>query len=152
MYLNKKTIGLMLAAMMIAILGGCSAENNPAPNAKPAPDSGDFFILPEVTPEGVTRITMGIQPASGVIQAGQYQMIFELRDADGSLLAKAEGELPSVDADRLVDAVEVLSWESELSPGDYEVTFGSKELGFARVQFVLLEQDGDLLLELLRRD
>jgi len=102
----------------------------------------NFFAIVKATPEEEVQMEIGVSGVNEVPADPAFAALWELRDEDGNL--RAAGETPELP--RVVGEQVLVTWQGQLTPGRYELTWGAPQYGGLVKVFEVVEVDGRLQL------
>lgn len=129
-------INLFPLVVLIMVLAGCQTA---VPPQEPTQREllFNFFAIVRTTADDAVKIELGLSGVTSVPGDEQFAGVWELRDENGAL--RAEGQVPRLAP--FAGEYILITWQSELAPGQYELLWGAPNYG-GLVQLFGVEDDG----------
>jgi hypothetical protein len=147
--MGKFRVGLALV-FILSMLSACGVFYPSESDSTSGVRELDFWAKIAVDREEKVSIEFGVNLSSGIGVSGKrFKAVWVLEDSDGSV--RSQGDLydlmlpedpPSQTPKKLI----VSSANLSLDPGQYQLRWGSEELGFLRVIFDVVEREGVLII------
>jgi hypothetical protein len=136
-----KIVLWMLLLALVMVLGACRSQS-PTEEVPVRQLLLNFFAIVKAAPEEMVQMEIGVSGVTELPDDPAFAGLWELRDAAGNRRAAGEiAELP-----RLAGEQVLVTWQGQLDPGRYELTWGAPEYGGLVKVFEIVEVDGHLQL------
>lgn len=139
--LKFRGVYLLVGVVLLMVAVSCSVAEDSVQTPRLA-----FEAPMNVGSDEVLHVSLGVRNAGSRTFDGdeQFDGRMELRHISGDL--RADAEIATLAALEPGEMAWSMSWEGELEPGAYRLTWGSDSYGFTTVDFTLVERDGRLYL------
>jgi hypothetical protein len=133
----KRKINVAFLLLLLLALAACQTAA-PAPEATVRDLLLSFFAIVKEAPENEMQFEIGVNGLTAVPADESFSGIWELRNAAGELRSAGEiFNLPAFSGENVL-----ATWQGELEPGWYELTWGAPAYGGVVKLFEVVEENG----------
>ena len=147
--MRKVRVGLALV-FTLSVLSACRLFSASESDSSIGLRKLDFLAKIAVDQEEKVSIEFGMDPSSAIgLEGKRFKAIWVLEDSDSNV--RSQGDLydlmvPEDPPSKTPRELIVSSASLRLDPGQYQLWWGSEELGFLRVIFDVVNREGVLLI------